>query len=638
MRRRICICAYNRPHYLTRVVAALRQCRDLEAFEIVGCLDVGPNGEVDAECESLLRSVCGEVRVRSQRQDCNAHVHRCLQEALDEGVDWLLWLEDDVVPARGALEFAMQHEHRLTEDRPSLRLVGENVSREQAQRSVDELIECEYFCAWGLYLSRVGLSRCLEKWQPAWDVETGIAWDDALTRSGWRSLSCVVPRAKNIGIYGRYAVEVSQHDGKIRRFWSDDFENKFSAAQLQRSVRHALAAADDSQRVPHKVDATASHVAGMTSIRIRRFINSLCEGLGRRCCYTEIGTHQGATLVSASHGNAGQFSGLDNFSYPGFDGRWVFETLRENLRRFAPHAQIYGADANESALHFSNQSLSNVVNYDGDHEIEPTAAGICALAQSAQRPFVLLVDDFDWPKVRAGTFKGIDDAGLQILAEWQRDGGLEPSDRLGWWNGFYIAIVDDRQNAPAPITGESHYQGVKMQQQPEALAEIEKILRSERPSRVIELGTGHGGFALFLRDVCASIGCEFSTHDVRAPADEVRQHLPFVELDFHRAEGVARLVPQIGSPGKTILIVDGGDKPLEFNTYAEHLKLGDLLLAHDYCRDREHFARDFLGKLWNWCEITWADVAVTCQRLGLSRCYEGSLSEFVWLAVRRSGA
>ena len=39
--------------------------------------------------------------------------------------------------------------------------------------------------------------------------------------------------------------------------------------------------------------------------------------------------------------------------------------------------------------------------------------------------------------------------------------------------------------------------------------------------------------------------------------------------------------------GKTIVLCDGGDKPREFKTFSKYLKKGDLILGHDFSRNKD---------------------------------------------------
>jgi hypothetical protein len=48
------------------------------------------------------------------------------------------------------------------------------------------------------------------------------------------------------------------------------------------------------------------------------------------------------------------------------------------------------------------------------------------------------------------------------------------------------------------------------------------------------------------------------------------------------------LLEMIGKPGRTVLFLDGGDKPHEFNLFVPALKPGDIVAVHDWGRCIKH--------------------------------------------------
>jgi hypothetical protein len=76
--------------------------------------------------------------------------------------------------------------------------------------------------------------------------------------------------------------------------------------------------------------------------------------------------------------------------------------------------------------------------YDGGHSYRETRHGIVAAAPLLSRRAAVLVDDWNDPIIRKGTFDGISEAGLKVL--WARYlEGREDED--GFWNGigaFYV--------------------------------------------------------------------------------------------------------------------------------------------------------------------------------------------------------
>ena len=55
-----------------------------------------------------------------------------------------------------------------------------------------------------------------------------------------------------------------------------------------------------------------------------------------------------------------------------------------------------------------------------------------------------------------------------------------------------------------------------------------------------------------------------------------------MEYDLFNEYNINYLAEQIENGGKTLIIADGGDKAKEFNIYADHLKVGDHLMVHDW--------------------------------------------------------
>jgi hypothetical protein len=135
---------------------------------------------------------------------------------------------------------------------------------------------------------------------------------------------------------------------------------------------------------------------------------------------------------------------------------------------------------------------------------------------------------------------------------------------------------------------------------------LRPVLSGYAFAQVIEIGTGYGGFSRFLQDCLPT--AEIDSWDIT-------QHLPEEELrngffTFHQGCAMHddELISLLRSPGRVLLICDGGDKIAEFRKFTPFLKAGDIIMAHDYCRSRQEFESDFCGKIWNWLEICDADI------------------------------
>lgn len=108
---------------------------------------------------------------------------------------------------------------------------------------------------------------------------------------------------------------------------------------------------------------------------------------------------------------------------------------------------------------------------------------------------------------------------------------------------------------------------------------------------VIELGTGAGGFALFLALQCAQHGAQFWTLDQFNNLEtrgmlESRFGLAsrFIQTDTFAPATLGWLKGLLGQPENhpACLFFDDGDKPREWKTFAPLAWSGDILVAHDW--------------------------------------------------------
>lgn len=164
------------------------------------------------------------------------------------------------------------------------------------------------------------------------------------------------------------------------------------------------------------------------------------------------------------------------------------------------------------------------------------------------------------------------------------------------------------------VTGHTEYKGYTMQQHTNALNIFQKFLIISRPNRVLEIGTAGGGFILGIRDILNDIGLENSvikTFDVVECKwyDEIRKNnidikiINIFDQSYLKLEKPEEIVPYIQQEGVTLVLCDGGHKIGEFNMLAPFLKQGDYIMAHDYVDTYENYKKNYIDKIWNWCEI-----------------------------------
>jgi len=102
------------------------------------------------------------------------------------------------------------------------------------------------------------------------------------------------------------------------------------------------------------------------------------------------------------------------------------------------------AEANDALREIQNQAF-NVFYYDGDHSMEATAGIVGAALSHMEDESLLIIDDFAWSAVQAGTEAGLAQGRFRQVYSWRLD---NPGERSGlidhelWWNGLYVAAIE----------------------------------------------------------------------------------------------------------------------------------------------------------------------------------------------------
>ena len=92
----------------------------------------------------------------------------------------------------------------------------------------------------------------------------------------------------------------------------------------------------------------------------------------------------------------------------------------------------------------------------------------------------------------------------------------------------------------------------------------------------------------------------------------------------------------IQSEGITLVLCDGDSKVNEFKQLSPLLKIGDVIMAHDYIFNRQIFESDFFEKIWNWCEVTDEDINQTCSEQNLKDFMMEDFEKIVWVCKRKT--
>jgi len=177
------------------------------------------------------------------------------------------------------------------------------------------------------------------------------------------------------------------------------------------------------------------------------------------------------------------------------------------------------------------------------------------------------------------------------------------------------------------------------QQTPNAYKVFYEFMEVVKPKRILEIGTGLGGFTMFTR-MCSddlNLNTEIRSYDVSAHSGD--QDLRDMNIDV-RIENVFNsnytevdksVIDFVQQDGSTVVLCDGGNKIHEFNLLSDYIKPGDFIMAHDYASDPEYFKEHVYMKLWNWHEIADSDIKEATDRNKLSPYMKDKFDSAVWV-------
>lgn len=194
------------------------------------------------------------------------------------------------------------------------------------------------------------------------------------------------------------------------------------------------------------------------------------------------------------------------------------------------------------------------------------------------------------------------------------------------------------------ITGYFVYRDLMIMQHTSIEEKFTKLLTESKPNKVLEIGTSTGGLTLLLRDILDKNGMETTrliSYDVNDPI-YLRHYVnegSNIELkvenifscQYDKLENGQEVVDIITSEGATLVLCDGGSKKNEFRILSDYLKVGDVIMAHDYAPNETYFKEHINNKVWNWMEIQDSDINESCVKNNLVPYMEDDFRQVVWV-------
>ena len=195
------------------------------------------------------------------------------------------------------------------------------------------------------------------------------------------------------------------------------------------------------------------NVEGLTSPRVRHFLNNLCSQEG--AVYLEVGVYAGSTFCAAVQNNdmVAAYAN-DDWSQPNLQPAredinlaledvtvdTFVQNLQENITTDSLDFDIQVLNGDSSKLGKKDFTHDvNIIFYDGDNSEQKMREFFLNMLDFTEDVFTLVVDDANIQENVAITKRFIDAMGLRIL--YERELLNDQEDINMWWNGLYVVVL-----------------------------------------------------------------------------------------------------------------------------------------------------------------------------------------------------
>lgn len=227
----------------------------------------------------------------------------------------------------------------------------------------------------------------------------------------------------------------------------DKIVEKNNSVNLIDTVKIALTKSKNNES---KISEKTKNLPGLTSEKVKHFINNLCELPD--CKYLEAGVFQGSIFAAAVEKNDLVATAIDNFSESSIipmDSNVNInsekgnnkEIFLKNIKDLVLNKQVNIIDSNVFETDLNKISLkSNVIFMDIEHTYESHYNFLNKFYEKIDNTFVYVVDDWNWLQVRDATFKSIEDLKLKTL--FKEEIFTKGEDKNDYWNGLGIFVLN----------------------------------------------------------------------------------------------------------------------------------------------------------------------------------------------------
>jgi 23S rRNA U2552 (ribose-2'-O)-methylase RlmE/FtsJ len=130
------------------------------------------------------------------------------------------------------------------------------------------------------------------------------------------------------------------------------------------------------------------------------------------------------------------------------------------------------------------------------------------------------------------------------------------------------------------------YKNIYLGQTHETLSYFKEIISNF--DTIIEIGFHRGGLSTWINDNKNSNSTLYC-FDITEQFLESKDDINFIISNCFNPDTILQIKSFIELGNKTLLLCDGGNKELEFKIFSEFLKVGDVIMIHDYCESIDEY-------------------------------------------------
>jgi cephalosporin hydroxylase len=197
------------------------------------------------------------------------------------------------------------------------------------------------------------------------------------------------------------------------------------------------------------------------------------------------------------------------------------------------------------------------------------------------------------------------------------------------------------------VKGHFIYENLIISQHESVGSVFDKLIKQIKPKRILEIGTADGGLTLMLKDLLNDNGLNNSiirTYDILEQTNLKNKNVDGIEIitkspfnyPYSDLEYPDEIKEFVQSEGTTLVLCDGGFKINEFILISQFLKVGDVIMAHDYAHDSDVFKKEIENKIWDWHEIQYSDISNACEINNLESYMLDEFKQVVWVCKMKT--